>query len=401
MPEAPLPRSTNNEIPDPDALIVQSHDERARTRYSTALLNHAMMNMRYQMWDVYRDTVEPKLKKKLGRAAKSGKEIYHAMKDVPQFQAYSSVRYNAQEMGPLTAVEVVERVAPAINNTARSGLAAAEGCGSLRMKPDITYPNYLTAMDSHLVPGGFWSERHDGDMSQAMVYQVRRLAGPIGNAARDFAGVGISVATYLSRKYPDFKPRRVLDVATMEGRQLYAYGDVFPGTELHGLDIAAPSLRYGHIQAARKGIPIHFSQQNAESIDYPDGFFDLIVSSFFLHEISVPATKRVLAECYRLLAPGGIMAHMELPPSKSVSPLQTFTFDWDCRFNNEPHYAHYRAQDPSALCAAAGFSKAGLFEVTVPQVGMMKPADYDRFMRGEVEAPPHGRGGWFIFGGRK
>lgn len=69
MPEAPLPRSSVREIPDPDALIVQSHDERARTRYSTALLNHAMMSLRYGMWDVYREAVEPKLKKKLGRAA--------------------------------------------------------------------------------------------------------------------------------------------------------------------------------------------------------------------------------------------------------------------------------------------------------------------------------------------
>lgn len=401
MPEAPLPRTDINALPDLDSLIQQTHNERARTRFTTALLNHAMMSMRYSMWDVYRDSVEPKLKKKLGRPAKSGKEIFHAMKTNPQFRAYSSIRYNAQEMGPQASMDAVERAAPRLNELAKASLAAAQGPGTLRLKPDMDYPHYLTGMDSHLVPGGFWSERTDGDITQAMVFQVRRLAGPIGNAARDFSSVGGSVATYISRKYPDFKPRRILDVATLEGKQLYGYRDVFPDAELHGLDIAAPSLRYGHIQAARNGIPIHFSQQNAEQIDYPDGSFDLIVSSFFLHEISVPATKRVIAECYRLLAPGGIMAHMELPPAKSVSALQTFTFDWDCRFNNEPHYAHYRAQDPSALCRAAGFPKDGLFEITVPQLGFMSSADYDRFLKGEIEARPHGRGGWFIFGGRK
>jgi ubiquinone/menaquinone biosynthesis C-methylase UbiE len=230
---------------------------------------------------------------------------------------------------------------------------------------------------------------------------VRRLAGPIGHAARDFASVGASVATYLKRRYPDFKPRRILDMATQEGKQLYAYAEAFPEAELHGLDIAAPSLRYGHHQAARAGIPIHFSQQNAEQVDYPDGHFDLIVSSFFLHEISVPATRRVIAECYRLLAPGGIMAHMELPPAKALDPLQNFTFDWDSRFNNEPHYAHFRSQDYSALCVAAGFPREATFEITVPNIGSVTPADYEKFLRGEKPAPFHGRGGWFIFGGRK
>jgi ubiquinone/menaquinone biosynthesis C-methylase UbiE len=209
------------------------------------------------------------------------------------------------------------------------------------------------------------------------------------------------VATWLSRKFPDFKPRRMLDMATQEGKQLYAYGEIFPGVELFGADIAAPSLRYGHVQAAHKGVKIHFSQQNVEATDFPDGYFDLIVSSFFLHEISVPATKRVIAECFRLLAPGGIMAHMELPPHKMCSPLLNFTFDWDSRFNNEPHYAHYRSQDPAALCVGAGFSRASVFELEVPEAATFGAANYERFLKGEIPAPPHGRGGWFVFGARK
>ncbi|MDX2224986.1 MAG: class I SAM-dependent methyltransferase [Rhodospirillaceae bacterium] len=400
MPEAPFLPSDTSDLPDLDSFVVQTHNERARTRFATAILNHAMMNLRYQVWDAYAADGAPRYQQAHGRPPKTGKEVYQAIRDNLFFRTYSSIRYNAQEMGPLAAIDAVERAAPAVN-AALAASATVPRCGSLRLDPEIAYPNYLTAMDAHLSPGGYWSERAPGDASQALLFQVRRLAGPIGNAARDFASVGASVATYLKHRYPDFKPRRILDIATQEGKQLYAYAEAFPDAELHGLDIAAPSLRYGHNQAARAGVPIHFNQQNAERMDYPDGHFDLIVSSFFLHEISVPATRRVISECYRMLAPGGIMAHMELPPAKSCSALQNFTFDWDSRFNNEPHYAHFRSQDYAALCTEAGFAPAAVFETTVPNVGSFPAADYEKFLRGEKQAPFHGRGGWFIFGGRK
>ncbi|MCB2108103.1 MAG: methyltransferase domain-containing protein [Rhodobacteraceae bacterium] len=401
MPEAPLLPSDTPEIPDLDSYLVQSHDERARTRYTTALLNHSMLNLRYGVWDAYKVDTGPRIERTFGRPAKSGKEIYQNIKTNTFFRTYSSIRYNAQEMGAHGVIDAIERGAPAVNAAVKRHAAATDRCGSLRLNSGMKYPHYLTGMDAHLSPGGYWTERHEGDVSQALLFQVRRLSGPIGNSARDFAGVGASIATYLKRRYPDFRPRRILDMGTQEGKQLYSYGQVFPEAELHGLDIAAPSLRYGHHQAARAGIPIHFSQQNAEHVDYPDGYFDLIVSSFFLHEISVPATKRVIAESYRLLAPGGIMAHMELPPSKSCSPLQNFTFDWDSRFNNEPHYAHFRSQDYAALCKSAGFPAKNTFEITVPNLGSVTPDDYESFMRGEKDAPFHGLGGWFIFGGIK
>ncbi len=402
MPEAPLTRAEAADTPNLDAFFRPTHDEYVRTRYIGVLLNHAMVNLRYAVWDEYKASAEPAFKKKHGRAAKTGKEIHHALADNTFYRTYSSFRYNAQEMGPQSVQAPVERVIPQLNAAVARVPDNDHVGGTLRLNRDIEYPHYLTSMDAHLTPGGYWSEHAgEGDISQALMLQGRRIAGPVVNSSRDFGSVGAAVGTWLARKYPDFKPRRILDLATQEGKQLYAYRDIFPGIELHGLDIAAPSLRYGHAMAAYKGVPIHFSQQNAESTDYPDGHFDLIVSSFFLHEISVPATKRVIAECYRLLAPGGILAHMELPPSKSCEPLLDFSFNWDARYNNEPNYAHYRAQDPTGLCTAAGFDRKKCFELEVPVPATFKPENYEKFLKGEMASPPHGRGGWFIFGGRK
>ncbi|MDX2145729.1 MAG: class I SAM-dependent methyltransferase [Rhodospirillaceae bacterium] len=402
MPEAPLHPLETGDTPDLDAFFKPTHDEVARTRYVVALLNHAMMNLRYQVRDEYTAAVEPNFIKAKQRPARTAKEIFHAIKGNTFFRTYSSLRYNAQEMGPHAVQPVVERVIPQLNAAAAKVPATSRAGGTLRLNPRMAYPQYLVGMDAHLTPGGYWSEHAgEGDVSQALLFQGRRISGPPTSIHRDFGSVGTSVGTWLARKFPDFKPKRMLDLATQEGKQLYGYRDLFPGVELHGLDIAAPSLRYGHVQAAHKGVAIHFSQQNAESIDYPDGHFDLIVSSFFLHEISVPATKRVLAECYRLLSPGGIMAHMELPPSKMCDPLLDFSFNWDSRYNNEPHYAHYRAQDPTQLAVAAGFPRAGTFELEVPVPASVAPENYEKFLKGEIPSPPHGRGGWFIFGGRK
>lgn len=402
MLDASATKPAADAIPDIDSLFSQTHDEHARTRFTASLLNHAMTNLRYAVWDEYKAAVEPQFKKAHGRPAKTGKEIHHAIRGNTFFRTYSSFRYNAQEMGPHSVQPAVERVIPRLNAAARQVPEVNHVGGTLRLNPKIEYPHYLTGMDAHLTPGGYWTEHAGtGDISQAMVLQGRRISGPVVNPLRDFGGVGNSVGTWISRRFPDFKPKRVLDMATQEGRQLLAYGNIFPGVELYGADIAAPSLRYGHAKAAHIGVPVHFSQQNVEATDFPDGYFDLIVSSFFLHEISVPATKRVIAECFRLLAPGGIMAHMELPPHKSCEPLQNFTFDWDCRYNNEPNYAHYRSQDPTKLCEAAGFPRGATFEITVPDPGAFGPEKYGKFLQGEVASPPHGRGGWFVFGGRK
>jgi ubiquinone/menaquinone biosynthesis C-methylase UbiE len=213
--------------------------------------------------------------------------------------------------------------------------------------------------------------------------------------------VGQSVGNWIHLHYPDFKPRRILDIGTQSGKNLLPYGEVFPQAELYGLDVSAPTLRYGHAKAEHDGIPVHFSQQNAEATDFPDGHFDLIVSSFFFHEVPVPVTKRILKECFRLLGPGGMMTHMELPPHKLATPVLNFMWDWDTKNNNEPSYTAFRSQDPMALCVEAGFKPENVIETTVPNRESFTAEQHQKFLRDEAKVPRHGRGGWFVFGARK
>jgi ubiquinone/menaquinone biosynthesis C-methylase UbiE len=391
-------------LPDIDSLLKPTHDEYSRQRAIAVLHNHALLNLRFEVRNTYERNVRPQFEEVHGREPKDGHEIAQAIKDDHFFQFYSAIRYNAQEMGPLSRQTAVERALPEMIEVARKAARLNPAGGSIRLNPDLEIPRYSTQLDTHLSPGGFHSEYTEDDVAQGVLLG-RGLSSSAGKNRivknRNFSGVGESIAYWLKQKYPDFKPRRVLDMATQAGANLLAFPQAFPGLEAYGIDTAAPGLRYGHAKAEYEGVPVHFSQQNAEQTDFKDGYFDLIVSSFFLHEVPVAATRRILAETYRLLAPGGILAFMELPPHKSCDAFLNFTFDWDTRYNNEPFYASYRSQDPTELAVAAGYPREETFEITIPDVTSFEMDSYPAFLRGEVEAPPHGRGGWYIFGGRK
>ena len=391
-------------LPDIDSLLKPTHDEYSRQRAVAVLHSYAVLNLRFDVRKTYESNVKPQFEKNNGREPNDGREIAEAIKDDHFYKFYSAIRYNAQEMGPLSRQAAVERALPQLIEVARDAARLNPAGGSVRLNPALEIPRYVSQLDVHLSPGCYHSEFTDDDVAQGVLLG-RGLSSSSGktriNKNRNFSGVGESIAYWLKQTYPDFKPRRVLDMATQSGANLLAYPRAFPGAEAYGIDVAAPGLRYGHAKAEFEGVPVHFSQQNAEQTDFEDGSFDLIVSSFFLHEAPVAASRRILAETYRLLAPGGILAFMELPPHKSCDAFLNFTFDWDTRNNNEPFYAAYRSQDPTELSVGAGYPREATFEITVPDVTSFDMDKYPAFLRGEVEAPPHGRGGWYIFGGRK
>ena len=391
-------------LPDIDSLLQPTHDEFSRQRAIAVLHSHAMLNLRFDVRKTFERNAGPKYEREHGHAPRDGREIAESLKDDHFFKFYSAIRYNAQEMGPMSRQAAVERALPEMIEVFRKAQRLHPAGGTLRLDPNLEVPRYVTELDTHLSPGGFASEYTADDVAQGVLLG-RGLSSSSGKLrivkARNFGGIGESIGYWLKQVYPDLKPRRVLDMATQSGANLVAYPKAFPGIEAHGIDVAAPGLRYGHAKAEAEGVPIHFSQQSAEKTDFEDGYFDIIVSSFFLHEIPLAATRRVLKETYRLLAPGGVLAFMELPPHKSCDPFLNFTFDWDTRYNNEPFYSTYRSQDPTELCVEAGYQRDRCFEITIPDVTSFDMAKYPAFLRGELEAPPHGRGGWFIFGGRK
>lgn len=389
--------------PDIDDLFQPTADERARAGFISVLRNHTKTTMRDRLERHYRDVVVPQYEREHGHPPSSGDDVESLLADNLYYRVYSVVRYNAQRMMFLSAIDPVERRLEAFANHASAVAASPSAGGSLDIPHEFDVPKYVSSLDVHLVPGGFHTEYLPQDVAQGVIvaFGGRVSTGANEHRKDDLGGVGRSIATWLARSRPGMRPGRVLDLGTQSGKNLRPYLDVFPGIEAHGIDVCAPPLRYGHAKAEALGLPIHFSQQNAEHTSYPDTHFDLIVSSFFFHEVPVKATRRILRECHRLLRPGGIMVHMELPPRDRCDAWQNFYWDWDAAHNNEPFYIDFRSQDLSGLVREAGFAEDDIFALTIPNVSTFSDEKYESFLAGEIAAPLHGRGGWFVFGATK
>ena len=118
-----------------------------------------------------------------------------------------------------------------------------------------------------------------------------------------------------------------------------------------------PQLRYGHARAEALGVAVHFSQQNAERTDFPDGSFDLVLSHIMLHETARGALSRILGECRRLLRPGGLMLHLEIPRGRTV--LENFLYNWESWNNNETFGQYMTHLDLAALAREQQQTDAG------------------------------------------
>jgi SAM-dependent methyltransferase len=382
-----------------DSLTRPTLDERARQQFVSQLRRHIMVDMAGSLRRVYEREVEPSVVARKKRPPRSALEVRRAMLPNTYFRAWSALRYTAQEMTWSSVRPQIERDLPALVDAARIGAAR----GSLRLNPQLPIPHDMQQLDIHLMPGGFHSEFVADDVAAGAMYHhgTAVFAGGFALRARG-GGVAKSIAHYLNARNPGFRPRRLLDLGCTVGGNLLPYLEVFPDCEAYGIDVCAPVLRYAHARAESLGVSVHYSQQNAEHTDFPDETFDIVCSSFFLHEHSIAVTRRVFREARRLLKPGGVMVHMELPPDAQTTPYYSFYLNWDAYYNNEPHYAAFRALDLRKEVIGAGFSAPNFFEIRIPNYGTVSDAEFAAVARGERAAPAHGNGAsWFIFGAIK
>jgi ubiquinone/menaquinone biosynthesis C-methylase UbiE len=161
-------------------------------------------------------------------------------------------------------------------------------------------------------------------------------SGYRGQLHRDIVALSIDLA--LTRFGP---PERVLDVGCGTGLLLRELAKRVPGASLTGID-AAPAM----IEQARArggdGQPPVFVQGTAERLPFEDGAFDLVISTTSFDHWKDQGAG--LAQCHRVLAPGG---HLVLTDQFSSWLLPTLVGS-----RSEKARTPLRA---TRLLAAAGF----------------------------------------------
>jgi ubiquinone/menaquinone biosynthesis C-methylase UbiE len=332
------------------------HDEQARQDFVSAFRGHLSGRVMPGAYRVYQQRVEPAFIREHGRPPADQEEVRQWMTRDDYYQFWSAMQRRSQEMLWESVIDPTERQWKEL--LARSAKLAGKArksrrSGSLRVDPALKVPRYHTAVDIHLQPGGYHTDFTADDVAAGAIYDkginiyMGGALGPENNLTGD------TLVAYLREKHPDFKPKRIIDLGCAIGNSTVPWGRAFPKAELHGIDVGAPVLRYAHARAEALGVPIHYSQQNAEQTDFETGSFDLVVSHICLHETSKSALTRILRECHRILRPGGLMLHLEIPRGKTA--VEKFMHNWESYNNNETFCRYMTNIDLKAEAIKGGF----------------------------------------------
>lgn len=344
------------------------HDDRARLGFIGALKLHAGRRLRPANRAFFERDAAPAFAAQHGHRPEKREEIAAAMRSEPHWQLWSCLNRATQEQMWATVSDVLDRDAPRLQQAWESLTSAPDKRGSLELDPDCAVPEALRQVEIHLQPGGYLLDRDAADFRAGALYE---FGGAVYSAAQ-----GVStreskaeiILRLLRERFPGFRPARMLDMGCSAGSSSTPYAEAWPDTEVHAIDVAPGLLRYAHARAEALGVAVHFHQRNVADTKFPDAHFDLVVSHNAMHEMSADDVAAMLRESWRLLRPGGICVHQDVPlRNADLDAYQQFDFGWDRDYNGEPFWESYAELDLEPLLLAAGFPEDAIETGFVPQ----------------------------------
>jgi SAM-dependent methyltransferase len=373
-------------LPD---LYRPNHDELARQRFVSLMKFFANGALEQHLAERYETMLKPRFQAVAGHAPRDRAEARDLFEADGLFQHWGSMVYASQSFMWQSVGDTCRRIGPGFESrVAWLAERAARGEGSggtLTLNPQLVIPEPIASTDIHRQPGGYFHEDYPGDVHAALIYfgtleLYRTAKGLTANAPVGEPGIGRFIGSVAKRRYPDLKPRRILDLGCGPGSETLGLKELFPEAEIHGLDLSAPFMRFAHAWAEEQGVEAHFRQADARDTGYPDGYFDLIVSHIVFHETWHEIAPAIFAEARRILSPGGVFLNADVPyqPTRMPIPKQV-TNDWQVRNNGEPFWTGFADTDVRERLRQAGFADAEIV------------ADYE----------PLGAGFYYFFGGQR
>lgn len=330
-------------------------DEAARQRFILALKGRLGRVLRPQMRDTYEREAAPRWAAENGREPGTPQEIADALYAHPRYQAWCALARAAQEQMWRDVAAPLLRQRDTLEQRARQLAAAPRG--SLTLDSGVEPPKALQQVDIHLQPGGYLRDEGPDDILAGALYEAGGRLYSQGEGVGTRESKADCAVRFLREWAPDLKPRRILDMACSAGASSVPYALAHPQAEVHAIDVGPAMLRYAHARAESMGAAVHFRQADAAATPFEDESFDLVVSHNALHEMSAETQQAVFGESYRLLKPGGVCLHQDVP--LRLSDFDAFSqvlYRWDEFFNGEPYWSTYGNADCLALLREAGFA---------------------------------------------
>ena len=317
-----------------DMLPRTTADEASRQQFAVAFKQSLNRGPRAGLGEVFEDVAAPQWSQRYDHAPASRNEVREALLGNPSYHSWSSLARAAQEQMWIAVGDGAFRERERLGATARE----------------------LTAVDIHLQTGGYAMDLGGGDCSAGALYECGGNPYAFGQGLGKYDSEAAHVQRFIAQRFPDFRPRRILDMGYSAGSASVPYALAFPEAEVNAIDVGSGMLRYAHARAESLGAAVHFHQMDCGATTFPDHHFDLIVLHNAMHEISESTRQGMLRESLRLLRPGGVCVHQDVPLTfRGKNEFEKFHLGWDTLNNNEPFWEVYATADLVADMKAAGF----------------------------------------------
>lgn len=329
----------------------ETHDEAARYAFVSSLRKMFTTELFPGMRTLYQERQLPAFERRHGRAPFDVREASDLMEESFYYRGTNVIGRATQELLWDTVGESVERQLDRIDEACKP---KPGDLGTLRTNPEMPIPRYIDAVDIHVMPGNFHTELGPDDTYAGALYDRGVHVFAFGGLGPRNDGLGLASAAYVKDRFPDLKPRRILDVGCGPGFTTVPWKEAYPDAEVHGIDVGAPQVRYAHGRAEAMGVSIHFSQQNGTATDFPDGHFDIVSSMLVTHECPQPVIRGLFKEAHRLLAKGGVTVH-DGGSYGAPDPFDHLLMSWFGNNANEPFSAGFKSLDYDQALVDAGF----------------------------------------------
>jgi ubiquinone/menaquinone biosynthesis C-methylase UbiE len=148
---------------------------------------------------------------------------------------------------------------------------------------------------------------------------------------------------------------RVLEICAGTGYTARLVARAHPGAQIHALDLSAEMLAVGKRRAAAERLDgVKFVHGDAGSLPFADDHFDVVMSSYGLHEIPTAVRTAAIAEAARVLRQGGRLLVVDLDAPARRSRL----FDAYIRAVEKPHAREVLGRGLVDALGQAGFDVA-------------------------------------------